>query len=96
MSDIPKKFKIQGLKPHSYGITLEEAIEQGYEYTIVVYEYRDGMHHYEERVVLGMNHDSMRLPTEWEWDGERQVKAHIKGYLTKDQYRLVRALRVIH
>ena len=70
-------------------------------HTIVAYEYRDGMHEYQERCV---QHGVLTKPSQfghveydgvWREDGERMMRSYIIGYLTTEQAQMVRNLGVI-
>ena len=68
-------------------------------HTIVVHQYRDGMHEYEERFVqhgvLEAISGSDEYDGVWREDGERMMRSYIIGYLTTEQARMVRNLGVI-
>lgn len=68
-------------------------------HTIVAYQYKDGMHEYEERCVqhgvLEAISGSDEYDGVWREDGERMMRSYIIGYLTTEQAQMVRNLGAI-
>ena len=75
------------------------AENDGKEWTIIVYEYTDGMHSYAEQVVQRGEITNEELQSEVEemneMDGdERTTSAYIRGYLTADEWQTARKLNL--
>ena len=83
----------------TYGAETFEAMSTDKEWTIIVYEYADGMHSYAEQVVQRGEITNEELQEEVEEmnemdGGERITSAYIRGYLTADEWKTASQLNL--
>ncbi len=89
----------EGILNSNAKIDLNAETDNGKEWTIIVYEYKDGMHSYAEQVVQRGKITNEELQNEVEEmneedGGERITSAYIRGHLTADEWNTANRLNL--